>query len=259
LKRHKDLTRRDQSEDRPFSHVWYQLTEAWFKSDKARETPSAEPTSNYQYLHIIDNKIQEALKYEEARAIDMAYAAAVGGEIEERLKAPVRLHDSGNSGDGWSIDVKAEDIMERFWNVIALGPEIVDTEDDIWPAESASKKKTDVLEEIGKVMEAAYYRYLDPGEADREARMVGVPDEDDDSTSDYEEDDIGEDEDNDNSSDTMDGSENEDEDDLDVTALQTDMYLDVEAIREQLADSQVTVSETQASSQTLRGEESTQE
>jgi hypothetical protein len=238
LKRHEACTSRDYSEERPFSHLWHQLTQAWFKTDRAEEISSTTPTSDHQRLQILDEKIREALSYEEARALDMAYTAAVGGEIEKRLKAPVRLHDSANIGDGWRVDAKAEHIMERFSNVIALGPEIIDAEDDNWPAEPSSKK-ADALAEMQKVMEAAYHRYLDPGEADREARMVGVPDEDDDSTSDFEEYDSDDDSSEDGGFDSVDGSEGDDEDDLDVTALRTDVDLDIEVIREQLTESQI--------------------
>jgi hypothetical protein len=252
LKRHHGLTERNYADEQPYTHIWYRLTKTWFKSDKNKEQPSADPTStDHQRFNMLDQKIGEALGYEESRDIDMAYAAATGSEIEERLKSPVRLHDSANIGEDWRIDIKAEDIMERFWDVIALEPELDNEEDVGWPGEPSSRATTDILEEMGKVMEAAYYRYLHPQEAEREVRMVGVPDEDDDSTSDF-----GDNEEGDDSNDTLSGSEDDvEEDDLDATALQTDMGLDVEAIRKQLAESQLTTSETQASSQTLQGDD----
>lgn len=198
---------------------------------------------------MLDQKIQEALRYEEERADDMAYATATGGEIAERLRAPTRLHDSANIGDDWRIDIKAEDIMERFWDVVAFKPELGSVEPNDSSTYASSKMK-DLLEEMGTVMEAAYHRYLDPEEAERETRMVGVPDEDDDSTSDFEFDDTG----GDDSSDSMEGSEEDADSDFDVTVLQTDMDLDVEGIREEMANSRVTTSDTPASSQTLRDE-----
>lgn len=205
-------------------------------------------------MRILDQKIQEALHYEEERAMDMAYAAATGGEVLERLKTPTRLHDSANVGEDWRVDVKAEDIMERFWDVTAFKPEPrVGGGIHNLPTLASSNNMEALLEEIGKVMEAAYHRYLDPEEAEREARMVGVPDEDDDSTSDFELDDTDDD---DDSSDSVFDSDGDADGDLDVAALQRDMDLDVEEMREQMADSQVTASDTQASSQTLQDDAS---
>jgi hypothetical protein len=181
------------------------------------------------------------------------------------LRAPVRLYDSTNIRDDWRVDVTAADTMERFKEVIAVDGMVVE-EDLPWLRpegdEVAPKKdNSQVIEEMAKVMEAAYRRYLDPVEADREARMVGVPDDDDDSTPDFlEEEDINDDD----SSDSMDDPEGDDEseeneeDDLDVSTLQNDMDLDVETLRGQLAESQVPISETRASSQTLRGDEPTE-
>jgi len=203
--------------------------------------------------------------------MDEAYAKATGGEVESHLRAPVRLHDSANIGEDWRVDVTAADTMERFWEVIAVElPPITEEAEDKSEEENV-KDDMEALLEMQKAMEAAYHRYLNPEEAEREVRMVGVPDLDDDSTSDFED----EDEDGEDSSDTMSVSdEGGAENDLNVDALKSDMDIDVEEIREQLAassmdltietvreqfaESQVSVSgseSSQMSSQTLRGDE----
>ncbi|KAE9983315.1 hypothetical protein EG328_010103 [Venturia inaequalis] len=256
LRRHSALTKEVHCSDtQRYIDIWYKLSNAWYNSEIERKFLPGENPRPGQRLRMLDQKIGEALRYEEERADDMAYATATGGEMAQRLKVPTRLHDSSNIGDDWRIDVKAEDIMERFWNVIAFKPELDSEEADDSSMNTSSRKMKDLLEEISKVMEAAYHRYLDPEEAEREARMVGVPDEDDDSTSDFEYDDTGEDD----SSDSMDDSDDSEEyadSDLDITAVQTDMDLDVEEIREEMANSQLANSDTQASSQTLRDNES---
>lgn len=230
--------------------MWYNLTRLSYNSDVAS---SSDDSPGTQRVRMLDDKIAEALRYEEDRVKDMAYATATGGEISEHYKAPRRLHDSTNSGSGWRIDIEAKDIMERFRDVVALHSEMGCVEDEYRPPHPSSKPKLEILEEMGRAMEAQYHRYLNPVEADREARMVGVPDEDDDSTSDFELDDEDED---DESSDSCTDSDEEADNDLDATALETDMDFDVEEIREHMANSQVTTSETQASSQTLRDNES---
>lgn len=253
LRRHSALREESHySDEQRYIDIWYKLKNAWYESSTEREGfPLDESSSDDQRLQLLDQKICEALRYEEERADDMAYATATGGEIAQRLKAPTRLHDSANIGHDWRIDVTAEDIMERFWDVTALKPELGSMELDDSLTNTFLSKMKDRLEEMGKVMEAAYHRYLDPEEAEREARMVGVPDEDDDSTSDFELDDSDEDGSSSSSNSTEDANG-----DLEITALQTDMDIDVEEIREEMATSQVSISDTQASSQILRDIES---
>ncbi|TID16968.1 Salicylate hydroxylase [Venturia nashicola] len=248
LRRHAAFTEgNNYSDEKRYIDIWHKLNNAWYNSDMESSRPGENPRPGHRRLQMLDQKIRETLRYEEQRANDMAYATATGGDITERLRAPTRLHDSATIGDDWIIDVTAADIMERFWDIIDFKPELGNEEVDDSPLDMSSTKMKDLLEKMGKVMEAAYHRYLDPEEAEREARMVGVPDEDDDSTSDFEVDSTDEDD----SSDNMDDPEEEVGSDLDVTALQTDMDLDVEGIRQEVVDSQVTTPDTQASSQTL--------
>ncbi|QDS68380.1 hypothetical protein FKW77_010747 [Venturia effusa] len=255
LKRHSELREeQDYSNEQLYLHIWHKLSKAWHNPDRAKEAASGDDSSSdHQRVGMLDQKIQEAFHYEKERAEDLAYANATGGEISEYLKAPTRLHNSANIGEDWRIDIKAADIMERFWDVIAFKSEPQESgELEDLPPGASTKNMDDLLEEMGKVMEAAYHRYLDPEEAEREVRMVGVPDEDDDFTSDFEFDESDEDD----SSDTMEDSDVDADEDLDVAALQTDMDLDVEEIREQMANSQVARCDSQASSLTLQNDAS---
>lgn len=115
-------------------------------------------SSDHQRLRMLDRKIQEVLRYEEDRAKDLAYAIATGGEIYKRLKAPTRLHDPANIGDNWRIDISAEGIMERFWDVVAFSPELgsVDVNDSRTAA--SSSKMNYILEDIGKVRVSSFSR-----------------------------------------------------------------------------------------------------
>jgi len=252
LKRHCDLTKRDHSTDRPFQTLWYSLNRKWGHNNKTKDTDngsSSEQTtsSDAQRLQILDQKIGEALSYYEQRDMEIAYATAIDGEIENRLKAPLRLHDSANIGSDWRVDVTPHDIMERFKEVTAVADEQNQTseervdDDDQSEKNDKSGNNAKILEDLKAVMEAAYRRYLDPREAEREARMVGVAVEDDDSTDDFiDGEEMGdENEDGESSSDTMEDEDDvgsEEEDDLDVEALQRDMGSDIEVIRRQLAD-----------------------
>lgn len=222
----------------------------WLDNNKTKGTDnvssSEQTTSSEQRLRTLDHKIGEALRYYERREMDIAFATATDGEIEERLKAPLRLHDSANIGSDWRVDVTGHDIIERFTEVIAVADEQTPTSEEGMDDNGQVKENYNsgdnesILLEMKATMEAAYRRYLDPMEADREARMVGVKDEDDDSTEDFVDGEETDDStgDGESGSDTMEDEkddESEGGDDLDIEALRSDMTLDIEVIRGQLA------------------------
>jgi hypothetical protein len=248
LKHHSDLAERDYSAEQPFTTLWHHLQIKWSQNNptKGNESTSSSKrstSSQGQRLQILDLKIRETLQYQQERDIEIAYATAVNGEIESRLKAPAKLHDSANCGNDWRVDVTARDIMDRFKTVIATAdkPGPAD-DDDVNESGENDNPGGDVavLAKMRAAMEAAYHRYLYPWEAEAEARMVGVPDEDDDSTEDFMDVmELGdENEDGESSSDTLDNEDESgsEEDDLDVEELLSDRRLNIEAIREQLAN-----------------------
>jgi hypothetical protein len=185
---------------------WNNAVSEWYFRDNF--VPDTKDTHTRELLSALDNRVKQALEYQQRRIEDRQYALAADVPMQRDLMQPLSLHASAKIGDGWRVDVTPEMIIERFEEVFAKSP----------------LQKDEDTEKMREILNRAYERQKlsEQGVHERDY----WDEEDDDSTSDFDpeteemdEDDVEEE-----------YKSDEDMEDLDADVLKKDMEDDVEIL-----------------------------
>lgn len=147
----------NQETGRRLSNKWYHLSDSWYQIARDK-TPDIGFDKN---LRLLDQNIQECLKYHEMQQREYEFAKEANVLIEQQFWKSGKLHTSG----GGELHITPDKIMERFSKVLKASTDGPD----------------EITNEIQEVLDRAYELSQSPNNEN----YFPVQGSDDDSSSDY--------------------------------------------------------------------------